>query len=475
MTDKQDRRTVIKSLAAAGTAAALPAGLTACASSAKDAQVIVIGAGLSGLNAALLLQDQGFDVLVLEGSNRIGGRVYTLDDQPHRPDAGGSEFSLKSYARILDMIGRLDLEVIPWRGNGVNFAFHVNGQTVSVEDWPQAAVNNMQGPARNIPPAFLSGALLPRPSPLADLQAWLEPEAAQYDIAFRDFLTAQGVGPEVLRLIESRTESDSLDDVSTLWLMRAAKFAEVSGGIKELRNLKGGMSRLTDGMAALLNRPVAKGIHVAGIQQLNDGIEILDINGKIWRAEHVVCTIPLPVLRQMYIYPELPPLQASAVQQVPYGNHIEVFFDITEPFWEEDGLPSSLWTDGPLGMVMNRPGDAPTGYLWLAIAGQSSRELRQLPEAEILRRVTDELARVRPSTRGRVIPLTAHNWSAHPWTQGHTALRSPGQIGQFGDVLTQAHGRLHFAGEHTARLAGGMEGAMESGERAAMEIITRAL
>lgn len=475
MSEDQGRRGALKKLAALGAAAAMPAGLTACAPASKDAQVIVIGAGLAGLNAAFLLQQQGFDVLMLEGSERIGGRVYTLDDQPHRPDAGGSEFSLKSYARILDMIDRLELEVIPWRGNGVNFAFHVNGQTVSVEDWPQATINNIEGPARNIPPAFLSGALLPRPSPLPDFQGWLEPEAAQYDVAFREFLTANGAGPEAVRLIESRSESDSLDDVSALWLMRGAKFAEVSGGIKELRNLKGGMSRLTDGMAALLNRPIATGTHVTGIQQSDSGVKIKDANGKIWRAGHVVCTIPLPVLRQIDIYPELPPLQATAVQQVPYGNHIEVFFDITEPFWEEDGLPASLWTDGPLGMVMNLPGDTPTGYLWLAIAGRTGIELRELPAREILRRVTDELARVRPSTRGRVTPLTAHNWTAHPWTQGHTALRAPGQIGQFGDVLTQAHGRLHFAGEHTARMAAGMEGAMESGERAAMEIITQNL
>ncbi len=471
----KNRREILQQLAALGASSALPAGLAGCAGPKKDAQVIVIGAGLAGLNAAWLLQQQGFDVLVLEGSERIGGRVYTLDDQPHNPDAGGSEFSLKSYARVLDMIARLELETIPWRGNNVEFAFHVGGETVSVEQWPQAAANVVQGPARNIPPIFLSGALLPRPSPLADLQAWLQPGAAEFDVPFSEMLAAQGAGPEVLRLIESRAECDSLDDISALWLMRSAKFAEVSGGIGELRNLAGGMSRLTDGMARLLNRPVVTGTAIQAMQADDSGIELRDAADRVWRAEHAVCTIPLPVLRQLDIYPALPQLQAAAVRQVPYGNHIEVFFDVIEPFWEEDGLPASLWTDGPLGMVMNLPGDTPTGFLWLAIAGKPSAGLRKLPAAEILRRVTEELARIRPSTRGRIVPMTAHNWSASPWTQGHTALRAPGQIARFGDILGHPHGRLHFAGEHTATLASGMEGAMESGERAAMEIITGAI
>jgi len=471
MRRQQNRRRVLKQLAATGAVAALPAGLGACAPKGKDAEVIVIGAGLSGLNAAFLLQQQGMDVLVLEGSQRIGGRVYTLDDQPHTPDAGGSEFSVKSYARILDMINRLGLEAIPWRGNGIEFAYHVNGQTVVGDQWATSAANAVQGPARNVPPNFLSGMFLPRPSPLADLGAWLQPAATEYDIPFSEFLNSAGAGAEAQRLIASRVDSESLDDMSALWLMRSARFAEASGGIEALRNLKGGMSRLTDGMASLLNRPVQLNTPVAGIHVTDDGVEIKDAGGRVWRAGHAVCTIPLPVLRQIDISPSLPALQASAVGQVTYGRHIDVFFDITEPFWEQDGLPSSLWTDGPLGMVLHLPGDKPNGYLWIAITGPSSAGLYELSEAEIVRQVTAELGRVRPSTRGRITPMIAQNWTTHRWTQGHTAIRAPGQISQFGDVLAQPHGRLHFAGEHTAALASGMEGAMESGERAALEII----
>lgn len=47
------------------------------ASGLKEPDVIVIGAGLSGLEAALNLEENGLSVLVLEGRDRVGGRVYT--------------------------------------------------------------------------------------------------------------------------------------------------------------------------------------------------------------------------------------------------------------------------------------------------------------------------------------------------------------------------------------------------------------
>ena len=55
-----------------------------------SADVIVIGAGMSGLNAALLLEEQGLNVRVLEGRNRIGGRVYSLGNVPGNPEAGAN-------------------------------------------------------------------------------------------------------------------------------------------------------------------------------------------------------------------------------------------------------------------------------------------------------------------------------------------------------------------------------------------------
>src|SRR5688500_7678453 len=80
-------------LAAGAAAAALGLVPQAAMAAAKrtpsgDADVIVIGAGMSGLNAAWLLEEQGLKVLVLEGRKRVGGRVFTLMDEPGYPEMG---------------------------------------------------------------------------------------------------------------------------------------------------------------------------------------------------------------------------------------------------------------------------------------------------------------------------------------------------------------------------------------------------
>ena len=71
----------------------------------------------------------------------------------------------------------------------------------------------------------------------------------------------------------------------------------------------------------------------------------------------------------------------------------------------------------------------------------------------------------------RVEPAAVVNWVKYPWMKGHNAYRAPGNITRFGNVVATPHGRIHFAGEHTSVFAMGMEGAMESGERAAFEIL----
>ena len=72
--------------------------------------VIVLGAGVAGLNAAWLLEQQGFKVVVLEGRNRVGGRVHTLLDQPGLPEMGFNSMGA-GYGRGIDAAKRAGVEL----------------------------------------------------------------------------------------------------------------------------------------------------------------------------------------------------------------------------------------------------------------------------------------------------------------------------------------------------------------------------
>lgn len=438
---------------------------------AAGIDVLVIGAGLAGLNAALLLQDQGLKVLVLEADRRVGGRVRTLDDVPGRPEAGGTEIGA-GYARVRDAVRRIGgLPLQPWLPTvDMRFALRVDTTLLGVGDWAGSPANRLAGAERATPGPFaLPGLYTPRPSPLAELDSWLDPAVAALDVPWGDYLRGRGASAEALRLIGAATPSDDVATTSALWMLRLDRARDTMGTVESLERIATGASRLPEGLAALLKTEVRTGTPVVALATGADGVEARTADGTVHRARFAVCAVPLTILRDLALEPALPALQAEAVRSIPYDQMTCAYFAVREPFWEVDGLPAGLWSNGSLGRMLLYPNDG-SPYLWVNI---SDDRYRATPAAEVLARIQADFAAARPSTVGRLEPLAVMNWSAHPWLRGHQAYRAPGQVARYRMNVADPHGRIHFAGEHTAVLMTGMEGAMESGERAAVEILQR--
>jgi len=471
------RRRVLKEIAATAGVIATGSGLStaALAASRRDADVIVVGAGVAGLNTALMLQDAGVSALLLEGSNRVGGRVMTLDKIPGRPEAGGTEFGA-GYARCLSMLDRLGgFPMQKWLDTvELPFAMDVDGTLMPMSAWPDSPLNRLVGEERTaggplMGPFALTMKYAPRPSPLNGLDSWLLPEMAALDISYGDFLKSRGASEAALRFISNDTPTGDVNTLSALWQHRLFRFQEFMGGIDGLNSIATGASRFPEGMAKLLKREIAFNTHVTAIRANKDGVEVKTRAGRSYRADRVVVAVPLPLLREIAIEPALPTLQAAAVREIPYDNMVNVFFAVKAPYWKEDGLPGSLWTNQPLGRMYHFKSDQGE-YLWMNVRHPQSPWIK-MKDTDVMQDATKTLNRVRPSTVGRIEAITVVNWSAYPWTRGHNMYRTPGQIARFGNVVAEAHGRIHFAGDHTAATMMGMEGAMESGERAAVEVL----
>jgi monoamine oxidase len=94
-----------------------------------------------------------------------------------------------------------------------------------------------------------------------------------------------------------------------------------------------------------------------------------------------------------------------------------------------------------------------------------------LPPAEAGRLVIKEIERLRPAARGALQLVAVHSWERDPFAGGTWAIFGPGQVNPFVRSMSAPHGRLFFCGEHTAIASRGMEAALESAERASLEVL----
>ncbi|MSR00784.1 MAG: FAD-binding protein [Gammaproteobacteria bacterium] len=122
---------------------------------ANNIDVIVIGAGLSGLETALTLEENGLRVLVLEGRQRIGGRLYSLFDLPGAPEAGGNNVST-AYGRIIAASKKYQVELVNWAPRYTAYPdpqeLFIGGEHITAKDCVNHWHNPFSGAERTLLP-----------------------------------------------------------------------------------------------------------------------------------------------------------------------------------------------------------------------------------------------------------------------------------------------------------------------------------
>ncbi len=469
MQQHHQRRAVI-----AGSAAIMATGSVGHVRGQPKPNVIVIGAGLAGLNAALHLQDGGARVSVLEASSRLGGRIHTRRDLEGAPEGGAKQVH-DSYTRTQARIRELGVGVFKRPVLTSGTAVNIGGVNVSAKEWPTAAINKLAGDERGLPLATLRFQVLTKLNPLTDLQAWRQPAFQQYDVAFKPLARSLGISDEALRIMEFAATSMGLDDVSALHLFRRHKQSQAAEFGSTARFFTGGTSSLPDAIASKLTTSVLFGKQVKGITQSKSGVEVRCADGTTHTADFVMCTIPFPVLRDVALDPAPSGGVGLAIRALPAVHATHIHLIARAPFWHDDGFPPTMFTDSPLEMVsklFDEPGHE-SGSLLLELRGRGCARFDSLPEADKGPAILTELARLRPASKGKVDYLGIDSWATNPLFKGGYHYFRPGQVTAFGAAMFSPWGRVHFAGEHLAEIGVGLEAAMESSEREARAILTK--
>ncbi|MEP3208129.1 MAG: NAD(P)/FAD-dependent oxidoreductase [Maribacter sp.] len=483
-----NRREMLKKSGLALAAAPFYFGLNSCISGAKktlDADVIIVGAGLAGLNAALLFEQAGFKVKIVEATDRVGGRVHTAkeSDVPGQPELGGNGIG-GGYARVLDAAQKYGVSMGPMRPRTESrkgeLIYRIKNNFILPEEWPTHDFNTLPEGYRKGLPAYVTWGHFGKINPLPenDLAAWRDPKYKDWDKSTYSVLKEEGFSDDDIKLVMGTNSSYGVDaqNISILMYFQILTWiGQQNASTGKGGAIVGGNQRLPEAMGAAFKQDIMLRSPVKSIASEADATTITLDNGSTLRAPYCLVTLPASALRRIQISPSAQGMQQKGFQNLDYTPVVQLHYVPKKKYWEEDGLPPSMWCDNLAGRFMALKNDLQDpDRVTSCVAFLNSNvalEIDKMKQEDAIALVTKTLEEMRPSLKGALDFTYYWTWVNNPYAGGAYAYWKPGEITDFSNRLADPIGRIHFAGEHTAVMNRGMEGAMESGERAAFELM----
>jgi monoamine oxidase len=468
---------------------------------ARGAGIAILGAGIAGLVAAWELELLGHRVVVLEGSERIGGRVYTHrfgtgDGAPHA-ELGAMRIP-PGHDLTMRYVERLGLKpaLRPFRTilSDENNYLTTDSGYVRVKDaaGPLLADLRRRLPAASYAhPTMLLGAWLGavvramgpaelRDNLTADLASLL-PLADRVDLS--PYVHGPGADRIDLGAVFREHPGLRMGCGARLYSFLDDLLLETGTG---LLCLSGGMSRLAERLADRIRGPILHGREVVALHARDDGVGLVlrhgsrDLTGQY---PVTLCTLPFSVLRGMTLT-GVDDDKREVIRSVEYGAATKVALHCREAFWERDGITGGgSATGGRTRQTYYPPreGDPALGAVLLgsyAIA-EDADLLGRIPAPARHEAVIGELTRLYPELGepGTVLGAASMAWAGHRWSNGCTSRRwrhGKDADGRAEEMRRAARpqGRLFFAGEHCSSTPAWINGAIESALAAVTAIDT---
>lgn len=458
------RRGFIKGAAAVSASMLLPLTFAQ-----QKADVIILGAGLSGLSAANHLKKAGLSVVILEGDNRIGGRVKTLDNIITKPEAGGMQIG-KGYGYMRTLAQQLNVPLAPLKGFLRGNAFLINDHLLSAQSWPNHIANLLSPAERKLLPSQLYFHYLKKLPKLTIASDWNNTNHSYLDRSMGGMLKELGASEQALALMNANVNANNLADLSAADAIHVLN--QMMSGGQGADKVVGGNSRIIEAMANQLPNQIYLKKNIIKINSKSRDTQVSCTDGSIYSAKHCICTIPFSVLRNIELDVNLSNLQRQAITQLNYTAITQVHFEVTDDSWLDDGLPANIWSNGDVGRVFASKGsNGKVQHLVSWINGEAAKRLDMLSSNDAMQHIHHLLETSRPSLKGKIKPVYLNSWGNNPFSQGAYSSFAPGQVQNFAGKMAESAGNLHFAGEHTNHEYSGMESALVSGINAANQIL----
>lgn len=444
-------------------------------------RVVVVGAGMAGLTCARALVQQGVDVVVLEGGRRVGGRARTVR-APFRAGQyveSGAEWIDTDHHRMRGLLDRYGLEL---QGKGQEWTTirrmlfrdgrmlsadqvraldpMVDDQLEAYEDVFERMADGITDPAR--PDLHPDAATIDARS-LADVAADCELGALATLFARRN---CQGEFAAEQREISALFVAQQRAQMRAHGIEGTVRAHRLDGGLDTLvahlaAELPDGVLRTGEAVRRVHWRPDATG------PDADRAVEVHTDLG-VHTGAHVVLACSLVPLRSVSFSPELPVPLWRAIRELGYGTITKTALQFATRSWPDGYATTSLAAQRVYEPTIDQGGEP--GVLMSYAGGDGGRRSAVMDEQHRIDAVADDLREMYGLTDHHVGAFS-RAWSNEPRYGGSYAAYGPGQVTAHWQVLRQPCGPIRLAGEHVATWTGYLEGAVESGERAAAELV----
>ena len=445
-----------------------------------DDPVVVVGAGLAGLRAADLLRKAGKRVVVLEARSRPGGRVHTIRApfvEGLYAEAGAIRIPAQ-HETVIQLVKEHGLNLVPFESFNGSALMTVGDVTARIPDELKKATATLGLKAEE--DGLGQGALLQRyvtdlPSDIGDLKPAPEAYARwrSYDqVAWPEWLRSRGASDGAVKVMTLGGDSREL---SALYVLR--QFALLQN-VSQFYKIHGGMDQLPRAMARSLGAIVRYNAVVLGIEQ-SEGSVRLDYlergRKKAVRASRVILALPFPALRAIDVSPRFSEQKTRAIADLPYFPATRILLQCRASFWQQQGLSGTARSDAPAEMWdCTYDLEGTRGILGATVGGEIGRTLSGMTRTRATTFGLNVVGRTFPAVRTAFQRGVVYRWVRDAWAGGAFAVFHPGQMSTLMPDIARPEGRVHFAGEHTSSWMGWMQGALESGARAAAEVLEQA-
>lgn len=477
--DAWSRRRFMQTSAAAAAGAAF---LPVIGNAQEKPRVVILGAGTAGLTCAYRLQQAGIASTILEASPRVGGRMYSLqnffpDDQV--AELGGELIDTDHHA-IRNLAKELEVELIDltYLDGSNGHDYFIDGKVIKADsEWIEAfrpiadlVRRDIGEDGANCEVDFQSGTTKGKALDAMSIAEWLDRN--QVSGSIRKVIEAAYVGEFGLEL----------DEQSALNLLCVVGTTPDSFGIfgesNERYRCREGNGIIPIRVAQRLDAPVDLGSAVESIRNRDGGFEVTVRRGSssaAIRADILVTTIPLTVMRHIDLKKlDLTDVQRGAIQHVGYGTNSKMMVGLSARPWVSMNVTAYTFTDLPFQACWETSrGQAGQHAILTNFTG--GRQGLRVGEGTLQDRAQEFVAHA-----DKIFPGTAEAytgkavrqlWPTYQWSQGSYNCPRPGEYQRYFRALVEPQGRLIFAGEHTMDESGFMNAAVESGERAATQVL----